>query len=132
MSNNEDEAEKLLQEAKDQSRHKTEPENEQTDTPPLEDAVADAYRRLDSNDLPSNISLRDDNLAALFAGLEESGELSELGNATADELGREATINTRADVLRLLLRYAISDIDDSILDRGKSGRTQYLTEVDDF
>lgn len=130
MSNDKDKAEKLLQESKGQSRHKTEPES--AGTPTLEDAVADAYRRLENNDLPSNITLRDDNLAALFVGLEKSGELSPLGEATADALGREATIDTRADVLRLLLRYAISEIDGSILERGKAGRTQYLTESDDF
>lgn len=134
MSNNKDKAEKLLQESKGQSRHKTEPETEikSAGTPTLEDAVADAYRRLDDNDLPSNITLRDDNLAALFVGLEKSDELVPLGEATADALEREATIDTRADVLRLLLRYAISEIDDSILEHGKAGRTQYLTESDDF
>jgi len=55
------------------------------DRPTLVDAVADAY----ASDISENLTIRDGNLAALFAGLEETGELEAVIEAAADELDRD-------------------------------------------
>lgn len=103
------------------------------DVPPeLEDAVADAYQAIDDNDLSSNLTLRDENLAALFHGLEASEQLADVGKKAAEELetDRDDT-ETRAAVLRLLVRIGLKEVDDSLLASGKEGRRQFL-ESDEF
>ena len=91
----------------------------------LRDAVADAYEEIDAGDRPENLTLRDRNLAALFAGLEASGDLVVLGEQAAVALDRDADPETRADVLRLLLRYAITDLNEGVIEGGVEGLKTY-------
>ncbi|WP_276257194.1 hypothetical protein [Halomontanus rarus] len=131
MTDDTQKAEELLQQSKEQKRHETEPteaEPDPDDTQSLEDAVCAAYWRLENDEMPSNLTLRDRNLAALFAGLEESGELVEVGEAAAEKLDRDDDVESRADVLRLLLRSALADIDESVLESAKEGHTQFAVE----
>ncbi|SDL09527.1 hypothetical protein [Natronorubrum texcoconense] len=132
MSDDESKAEELLAEAKSKSRHETEPSNQADDeTPVLEDAIADAYAELEAGDLHSNLTLRDDNLAALFAGMEATSDLERIGTEAADVLDRDADPSTRADVLRLLVRVGLEEVDGSVLESGKEGRRQFLA-TDEF
>lgn len=102
------------------------------DLPELEDAIADAYQAIDDNDLSSNLTLRDENLAALFHGLEAAEQLDDVGELAADELNRDPDdTESRAAVLRLLVRIGLKAVDDSLLDSGKEGRRRFL-ESDEF
>lgn len=115
-------------------RASTEPtaeHDDSDDTPSLEDAVADAYGRLDDGDLSSNLTLRDDNLAALFSGLEQSGRLADVGERAAEHAGRDDQTDTRAAVLRTLVRIGLREVDESLIDAGKAGRDQHF-ESDEF
>ncbi|MFC6720953.1 hypothetical protein ACFQGT_00190 [Natrialbaceae archaeon GCM10025810] len=97
------------------------------DSKSLEEAVADALAKIDDVEESANehLTTRDRNLSALFAALEEAGELSDLGRKAADALERDEDPQTKADVLRLLLRYAISDLDESVLESGTEGLKRY-------
>ncbi|QRV17472.1 hypothetical protein JMJ58_21190 (plasmid) [Haloterrigena salifodinae] len=100
--------------------------------PELEDAIADAYQKIDDNDLSSNLTLRDENLAALFHGLENADQLADVGEAAANELNRDPDdTESRAATLRLLVRIALKEVDDSLLESGKEGRRRFL-ESDEF
>ncbi|WP_226043355.1 hypothetical protein [Natrinema sp. DC36] len=115
-----------------QTEAAVEKEDTDDDTPSLEDAVADAYEQLDDNDISSNLTLRDENLAALFHGLEDSGRLADVGEAAADELNRDdEDTDTRAATLRLLVRVGLKEVDESVIQAGKDGRDQFL-ESDEF
>lgn len=134
MGDDQAKAEELLQQSKDQKRHETEPTTaEKDDNPTLEEAIADAYVSLESGDLHSNLTLRDENLAALFAGLDETGNLERIGSNAAAELDRDAEATTKADVLRLLVRIGLSEVEDGVIDAAKNGRKQFLeSQTDEF
>ncbi len=89
--------------------------------------MADAYEAIDAGDVSSNLTLRDDNLAALFRGLEQSGRLADVGEQATDELDRDdEDTDSRAAVLRLLVRIGLQETDASVIDAGKAGRKQFL------
>lgn len=135
MTDNKTEAEKLLQQSKEQKRHETEPTQQSDDEgPTLEAAIADAYQAIDDGDLSSNLTLRDENLAALFHGLESADQLVDVGEAAADSLGRDADgTDTRAAVLRLLVRIGLQNVDESLIESGKQGHRQFIdSQTDEF
>jgi len=97
MTDDTPDAEELLQQSKTQKRHETDPADiTVADEPTLVDAVADAY----ASDISENLTIRDGNLAALFAGLEETGELEAVIEAAADELDRDRDGTSKAEALR--------------------------------
>jgi len=131
-------AEDLLQEAKQQRRTTTDAPTQSTgstddsgdETPTLADAVADAYGSIEAGDTPSNLTLRDGDLAALFAGLEASDELARVVETAHADLGRqgEPDSHTRATALRLLVRVGLDEVDASLVDAAKDGKQQHLTK----
>lgn len=130
-------AEELLKGQQNKSRHETPAAVESDDAddgPDLTEKIADAYGEIEDGDRPENITLRDKHLAALFAGLDATDEMLELGEQAADELERDETPKTRADVCRLLLRYAIDDLESDVLERGADGfkrhKQQEIEDVD--
>lgn len=106
-----------------------EPDDADDDEPQsLEDAVAGAYEQIDDGDLSSNLTLRDTDLAALFHGLETMDQLPDVGDAAADELNRDdEDTDTRAAVLRLLVRIGLKAVDEDVIQAGITGRNQYNT-----
>ncbi|ELY68894.1 hypothetical protein [Natrinema versiforme] len=137
----EEEAENAWEQSKEQKRKDTpaKAEADDADDEPqsLEDAVAEAYEKIDNNDLSSNLTLRDENLAALFHGLEGANQLEDVGVAAADEINwDQEDTDTRAGVLRALVRIGLNEVDsdeddDGIIQAGKDGRRQYY-DSDDF
>jgi len=87
-----DAAEELLQKSKSNKRHQTDPSTNSKETRDLADAVADAY----AADISENLTIRDGNLAALFAGLEETGELE----TVSTPLPRTSTVKPTARAKR--------------------------------
>ncbi|ELZ05768.1 hypothetical protein [Natrialba aegyptia] len=136
MTDDQKKAEALLQGQTEQSRHETEPTDDQTDDelPELEDAIADAYEQIDDGDLSSNLTLRDENLAALFHGLEDADRLAEIGAAAAGELDRDTEhVDTRAATLRLLVRIGLETVDEDVIQAGKDGKRLFLeSQTDEF
>lgn len=108
-------------------RHEQEPTTSDTDddTPSLEDAIADAFAKIDDGEANEHLTTRDRKLSALFTGLDDADQLAALGQQAADELGRDENPETQAEVIRLLLRYSIADLNDDLFDSGKSGLEAY-------
>lgn len=100
----------------------------------LEDHVQAAYHKLDAGDLPKNLTIRDENLAALFYGLKESGRLEDVGVSAADEIDRDPEgADTKAGTLRNLVRVALEEIDPEVIESAKEGMRRYEADLrDDF
>jgi hypothetical protein len=136
-----DAAEDLLREAKNNRRHTTDAPEQSTvdeaddDPVDLPSAIAEAYGEIDAGETPSNLTLRDSNLAALFAGLEQSGQLEPIIDGAYDALDRDGEVDsyTRATALRLLVRVGLDEVDGEVIEAGKEGKQQFLTEqADEF
>lgn len=132
MSNdNADDAEALLQEAKEQKRHETDPTTVADDAQSLEDAVAAAYDDLGDGDLPENLTIRDSNLAALFAGLDETDELGSIVADAATALDRdEPDADSKAAALRMLVRVGLDKVAPETLDAGAAGYELHREQQD--
>lgn len=124
MTDNKD-AEELLAQSKDQKRHNTEtqsePEEESPETLSLEDAIADAYEALDAGDLHENLTVRDDNMAALVAGMQATGDLEAVGKSANRRLDRDFDVDTRAGFLRAVLRVGLDEVASEKLDAVEEG-----------
>jgi hypothetical protein len=134
MTDDNTSAEDLLQEAKNNRRHTTDAPQQSTETDEqpvdLPGAIAEAYAEIDAGDTPSNLTLRDTNLAALFTGLERSDRLEPIITEAHETLDRDGEVDslTRATALRLLVRVGLDEVDDGIIEAGKEGKQQFLTE----
>lgn len=135
MSDDTEKAEELLAQSKTQKRHETNPAaiDESDNQGSLEEAVANAYARIESGELHQNLSVRDADLAALMTALEETGRLEEVGRRAAEQLGRDDEADTRASVGKLLLRLALNEIAAEEIEAAKAGKKQHLvSQADDF
>jgi len=132
MTDDTTDAEALLEQSKQQKRHETEPTvSTRDDEPSLVEAVADAYDELENDDLPENLTIRDDNLAALFAGLDETNGLNDVIAAAASALDREEPdADSKAAALRLLVRVGLDDVAPEVLDAGAEGYEQHREQQD--
>ena len=140
MSDDEKTAEELLSQSKNQRRHNTDAPTtgDETDTDvddteetvDLAEAVAEVYDEIEAGETPSNLTLRDTDLAALFTGLERSGELAEIVEAAHNTLDRDGDPKslTRATALRLLVRVGLGEVDESVIESAKDGKQQHLTK----
>jgi len=136
MSENSDKAEELLQQSKEQKRHTTDPETDTStgsDSPPLQEAVSESYARLEAGEMHENLTVRDADLAALMAALDETGELPAVGQRANDWLSREASAESRADVLNALLRVGLHEVASDEVEGAKEGKRQFLaSQADEF
>ena len=111
----------------ERKRHEQEPTTTDTDddTPALDEAIADAYAAIDAGEANEHLTTRDRNLSALFGGLDDAGQLAALGKQAADELERDTNPETQAETLRMLLRYAIAELDDDLFSDLADGLKAY-------
>ena len=74
--------EELLEQSKEQKRHRSEPQQStESEGPSLEEYIADVYEELDAGEVPTNLTMRDRNLAALIRGLDEADQLDAAGHS---------------------------------------------------
>ena len=134
MSDNEQAAEELLQQSGEQKRHNSEPSTEETtDEQSLQDAIVDAYEAIDDGDTSSNITVRDENLAALVRGLENTDELTDVAEAARDELDRDEGRVSRSQTLGDLARVGLSVVAPEVIEDGKAARKEFvLSQEDEF
>lgn len=130
--------EELLQQSSKQRRTATEPAttaDSDPDTPALSDAVAEAFDELEAGDRNSTFGFRDERLVALLAGLERSGQLTDVVTDAQEALGRDvdADVANRSTAGSLLIRLGIQALDEDILDAAREGYEQHLTsKADEF
>ncbi|MBX0297080.1 hypothetical protein [Haloarcula nitratireducens] len=117
--------EALLEQSKEQKRHRSQPQqnNEaESQGPPLEEYIADVYDELDAGEVPTNLTMRDRNLAALIRGLDEAGQLDAVGADVRDHLDRDAADSeSRGSVLGLLVRVGLNEVRPDLIEAGEAG-----------
>lgn len=133
MTDNTEKAEELLKQSKTQKRHETDPGGEEPDQESLANAVADAYGRIESGEMHQNLSLRDADLAALVAGLDETGRLESVGRRAAERLDRDVEVDSRARLVAVLVRLALDEVAPEEVEAAKAGKKQHLvSQADEF
>ncbi|WP_018258830.1 hypothetical protein [Halomicrobium katesii] len=116
--------EELLEQSKEQKRHRSESQQQrdEPDEPSLEEHIADVYEELDAGEVPTNLTMRDRNLAALIRGLDEAGQLDDVGSDLREHLDRDAADSeSRGSVLGLLVRAGLDEVRPDLIEAGEAG-----------
>jgi hypothetical protein len=129
--------EELLDEAQEQDRLNSEPAvagDDDAGSKSLEDRIRDAYEALNEGDENSNITVRDENLAAVFLGLEAADELRDVSVAASEDLDRDVNDAraSRSRTVGLLVRVGLQKVAPEVLESGREARREYLIQEDDF
>jgi len=120
--------EELLEQSKEQKRHRSEAQQQDTESgdPSLEEYIADVYEELDAGEVPTNLTMRDRNLAALIRGLDEAGQLDAVGADVREHLDRDATDSeSRGSVLGLLVRAGLAEVRPDLIEAGEDGYERF-------
>lgn len=120
--------EALLEQSKEQKRHQSEAQQSTTDAdePALEEYIADVYEELEDGDVPTNLTMRDRNLAALVRGLDEAGQLDSVGADLRAHLDRDSTDSeSRGSLLGLLVRAGLAEVRPDLIEAGEAGYDAY-------
>jgi hypothetical protein len=128
--------EELLQQSKERRRTSTEATESDTSKevgPTLAEAVATALDDIEEGEMNSTFGFRDEKLVALLAGLERSGELTDVVVDAQEELGRDPNPakNSRSEAGRLLIRLGLQSLDERILEEAREGYEKHLTSKAD-
>lgn len=132
---NSERAEELLQQSAEQRRHTSEPDQppEEEASRSLPEAIADAYGALDAGDRHENLTVRDADLAALVAGLEETDQVADVADQANEHLDRDAPAESRAHMLKAIFRVGLQEIAPETIDAAKEGKRKHLTQqADEF
>lgn len=126
-----DKAEKLLQNSKNQKRSTSEP-SPSDETVELTQTIQQAYEAIDNGDASSNITVRDTNLAALFHGLEESGDLAHVAVTARSAIDREDNSNVnRSQTIGDLIRVGLQEVAPETVDQAMKAKKEYLLSKED-
>ncbi len=132
MSDDAQKAEELLQQGGQKLHEAEAPEQSaetDDDTPTLQAAITDAYAAIDEGDAHTNLTVRDEDLAALVAGLDDADELEGIITAAQDALDRDpdASDATRAKALGLLLRVGLSNVAPETIETAVDAKQAHLS-----
>lgn len=130
MTDDNPDPEDLLQQTKEQSRTNTpasqaDKSGAGDDPPTLPEALADELEAIDAGDSHPNITVRDENMAALLNALNITGELSDVVADAAQQTDRRMTSADRSEAIRQLLRVGLQEINPDVLDQGQEGHRIY-------
>lgn len=129
MTDDAKKAEELLNKSKDQTRVTSEAPDTDADseTKPLDEAIAEAFARLDDDELTENLTIRDDRLAAMFAALERTDRLDDVEADCIDYLDRDDdTRGNKSSLAQYLIRVGIVEVASDVMDDAKSGYRIHL------
>lgn len=129
-ANDEKSADDLFGEASGDSRFESEVSRDGgDDRPALDNAVADALEAIDDGDASNHLTVRDDELAALLAALQESDELDSVLASLINDLDwPESVEGTPSDVIRLAMRLGLKTAVPEIVERARDGRDAFVVE----
>lgn len=126
-----DEAEELFRAAGDRTRDRVEPatsDDGAEEGSDLTAAAQDAYSQLSDGGLHSNVTVRDEDLAAFFAALEQTDQLGSVGERAATELSQDEFPDTKAGVLAVLARLGIEHVAADEWEARADGQREFLIE----
>lgn len=101
----------------------------------LVDAIAESYEAIEAGERSSNLSFRDADLAAALAGLEATGDLSDLAREAQVQAGKEGEdldLTARSTVLKYLIRVGLNEVDDEVAEAARDAKILLAERQADF
>ncbi len=127
----EDELKELFDESTGEGRTDVDsaPEDDESETD-LVEAIAAAYADLDEGNRETAISTRDERLAAILAGLAETGQIESTAESVWDDLEAdpESAIHTKSALVSGLLHVGLEEALPEVADRDDEAWNYFLSE----
>jgi len=127
----EDELKELFDESTGEGRTDVDsaPEDDESETD-LVEAIAAAYSDLDEGNRETAISTRDERLAAILAGLAETGQIESTAESVWDDLEAdpESAIHTKSALVSGLLHVGLEEALPEVADRDDEAWNYFLSE----
>jgi len=121
-----------LKELREQTDVGTRAEAETTDdgASELEDAIVTLLSEVQSGDVSKTLSVRDEQLAALIRGLEETESLDDVGAPLKEALGRDdgEDVTDRSELLRLAVRLGIQEAAPEVVETARDASARHASE----
>jgi hypothetical protein len=121
-----------LKELREQTDVGTRAEAETTDdgASELEDAIVTLLSEVQSGDVSKTLSVRDEQLAALIRGLEETESLDDVGAPLKEALGRDdgEDVTDRSELLRLAVRLGIQEAAPEVVETARDANARHASE----
>lgn len=132
MTENKD-PEEIMAQSQEQTRYNSEATTATEESVDLEDAIRAAYQQLDDGEKHENLSVRDQDLKALFDGLDDAGMLEDVGERALGRLDRGGEASTKGAVLGALVRVALGEVAPDEVESAKDAKREYLaSQADEF
>ena len=128
MTDTEDELEDLREQTDVGTRAEAEPVSD--DANELEDAIVTLLGEVESGDVSKTLSMRDEQLAALVRGLEETDSLDDVGTPLREALGRdgETDVTDRSELLRLAVRVGLREAAPEVIETAREASARHASE----
>lgn len=127
MSDTDDELEKLREQTDPGTRAEAESEEPEDD---LEDAIVDVLGSIGAGETSKTLSVRDDRLAALILGLEDTAELDGIGkalNANLEQTDSDEDFD-RSEVIRLAIRVGLNEAAPEVVETARDAYGRHAAE----
>jgi hypothetical protein len=128
MTETDDELEELREQTDVGTRAEAETTNDETSE--LEDAIVTVLGEVESGDVSKTLSVRDEQLAALIRGLEETDSLADVGTPLKEELGRddEKDVTDRSELLRLAVRLGLQQAVPEVVETARDANARHASK----
>jgi len=128
MTEADDELEELREQTDVGTRAEAETTNDETSE--LEDAIVTLLGEVESGDVSKTLSVRDEQLAALIRGLEETDSLADVGTPLKEELGRDddKDVTDRSELLRLAVRLGLQQAAPEVVETARDANARHASE----
>jgi hypothetical protein len=122
MGDNDNDVENVFERAKNQTRHGAEAPSELS----LSEAIQYHHASIEAGEETQQMSFRDERIAALLRGLEDTEQLEDLARDAESALEREGnTAEGRAATLRLLVRIGLQEVAPERIQTAVEARREY-------
>jgi hypothetical protein len=128
MTDTEDELEELREQTDVGTRAEAEPAGD--DASDLEDAIVTLLGEVENGDVSKTLSMRDEQLAALVRGLEETDSLDDVGTPLREALGRDGDrdVTDRSELLRLAVRVGLREAAPEVIETAREASARHASE----
>jgi len=128
MSETDDELEELREQTDVGTRAESELSGGKTSD--LEDAIVTLLGDVESGEVSKTLSVRDEQLAALIRGLEQTDNLDEVGASLREQLGRNGGSDgtDRSEMIRLAVRLGLREAAPEVVETARDAYARHASE----
>lgn len=128
MTGTDDELEELREQTDVGTR--AESETASGEASDLEDAIVTLLSEVENGDVSKTLSVRDEQLAALIRGLEETENLDDIGQSLKENLGRDGDADgtDRSELLRLAVRLGLQEAAPGVIETARDANARHASE----